>query len=298
MNLKKKNKYLVSGTKYFLDTNTENILKEMSNPEVNNYFGDEFNKEDFFSFIFTPSLFYDSKIAIIKNSEKIKDINDIVNQSSKSIESTIVFLFNEYDLKKIKLENKEQFEIYLEKKITKYNAAKEIVNLFKEKGFSIKQITAEDIYALCLQDINIVKKELEKIEIYYYNQNKPENDKDILDIISFSKNESIFTFIDSFSERKKRLSTYSLDNIISSGESVEMLFYMLSKRIQQLLIYKISPKNLKAHPFVLDKISKSAKLWNIKEIDNLISMISDIDFKTKSGKGNILDSIYLLLKYL
>jgi DNA polymerase-3 subunit delta len=215
MNLKKKNKYLVSGTKYFLDTNTENILKEMSNPEVNNYFGDEFNKEDFFSFIFTPSLFYDSKIAIIKNSEKIKDINDIVNQSSKSIESTIVFLFNEYDLKKIKLENKEQFEIYLEKKITKYNAAKEIVNLFKEKGFSIKQITAEDIYALCLQDINIVKKELEKIEIYYYNQNKPENDKDILDIISFSKNESIFTFIDSFSERKKRLSTYSLDNIIS-----------------------------------------------------------------------------------
>jgi DNA polymerase-3 subunit delta len=298
MNLKNQNKYLITGSKFFLDDNIEKICKNFTDPEINIYFGDEFDKEDFFSFIFTPSLFYDSKIAIINNSEKLKEINILLENALKSIEATIIFLFNETDLKKIKFENKDKFKILSENKVNKYNAGKIIKLMFADKGFDIKSLTAEDIYEMCFQDINLVKMELDKLDIYYYGKNKPEDDKNILEIISFTKNETIFKFIDSFFDRKKQMSIYSLDNIISTGESAEMLFYMLSKRVQQILLYKISPSFIKIHPYTLSKVEKSASIWSDNEIYLLINEIADIDFDMKTGKANIIDKLYSLISFL
>lgn len=298
MNLKTPDKYIISGSKHFIDKKSNEICGKYSDPETNHYFGDEFSSEKFFSFIFTPSIFFDSKLAIISNSEKIKDISMIIEESIRSIETSIIFLVQDFDIKKFKLPKDIKINIISEGKVSKYDAIKEIQAMFGKKGFKINNTSADEIYEMCFKDINIIKNELEKIDIYFYGQDKPDSDTKILEIISFSRNDSIFSFIDFFAARKKRECLKSLQNIINSGENSNILFHMLSKRIQQIFLYQISSSLVKGHPFVVDKVKKNTAIWSKKEVYNLIAQLADIDFGVKTGRADITQSLFNLISLL
>ena len=134
--------------------------------------------------------------------------------------------------------------------------------------------------------------------IFFYNKPKPEYDKEILDVISFTKNESVFNFIDLFAARKKANALDSLNKMLMSGENINMLFHLVNKRVQQIFQYKISPSLVKGAPFIVDKVKRNASIWSQNEIDRMIGKMADIDVDLKTGKADITQSMFALIGLL
>ena len=67
-------KYIISGSNFFVEKNVKRILSAHDDPEIMTYYGDDFDKGDFFTFIYSLPLFSSIKIAVVKNSEKIRNI--------------------------------------------------------------------------------------------------------------------------------------------------------------------------------------------------------------------------------
>ncbi|WP_273265569.1 DNA polymerase III subunit delta [Flexistipes sinusarabici] len=279
MSLKSK-QYVIVGSKIFQEKKLSEITDSLEEPEESVFYADELNPEEFFTVIFTMPLFSSEKLVVIKNAEKYKDICWLMEKSRKS-ESIIVFLFESINKKEFK-EAEENFTLIQETKKNKTSIINEITAMFNEKGFRLSKQIAEEIYILCNNDLSIVKNELEKVEIYF-NYTKPEKETDILNIISSSRNESIFQFIDQFCNKNYKGAMSSLYRLIDAGENLDILYSMLFKRIQKIYLYKINPSLINEHTFVINKIKSNKKLWSNNELAKVIALFNEIDYKSKTG---------------
>ncbi|MEC9492485.1 DNA polymerase III subunit delta [Flexistipes sp.] len=279
MSLKSK-QYVIVGNKIFQEKKLSEVTDSLEEPEESVFYADELNPEEFFTVIFTMPLFSSEKLVVIKNAEKYKDICWLMEKSRKS-ESIIVFLFESINKKELR-EAEENFTLIQETKKNKTGIINEISAMFNEKGFRLSKQIAEEIYILCNNDLSIVKNELEKVEIYF-NYTKPENETDILNIISSSRNESIFQFIDQFCNKNYKGAMSSLYRLIDAGENLDILYSMLFKRIQKIYLYKINPSLINEHTFVINKIKSNKKLWSNNELAEVIALFNEIDFKSKTG---------------
>jgi len=293
MNLKT-DKILIIGSDSFHDEQVEKVLKRYADLEIDKkvYYGDEFDYEDFVFFISSLPLFSDLKVAIVKKTEKLKRTEDILSAVSKS-ESVIIFLSVEEkvisDFKKY-----ENIKVINEPKKNKYSDLNLIADLFSEIGIKLSKLSAEEIYEMCGKDLGIVKNELEKLKIYYAYQ-KPESENEILEKISYAKSENIFDFIDGFFEKNKQKCMKILEGMTKNNENLAPLFYMLSKRLMQVAIYKINPSLINERQFIMEKIKKNATMWSMFELSKCSDIFVKIDYGSKIGKADIDNDIITLL---
>jgi DNA polymerase-3 subunit delta len=292
MNSKKKNKYIIAGSDFFLDSEIKKIVNQFDEPEVCHFHSDEINLEELYSFVFSLSLFGSDKIAIVFKSEKLNQFTQIAEKVAQATDTVVIFVFNES--KKIKNLSTD-FTIITESKLSIKSL---IINMFSSKGFAISEDTANNIYDLCLKDMNIVKHEVEKVEIFFYGEKETPSEEQILDLISFNKNETVFTFIDSFMKKNKNKCLLIYNNILLSGENINMLFFLLAKRIQNAFLYLTDKSFLKINSWLLNKTKSDTKIWDISEIDKMLGLISDIDYEVKIGKEKIDNGILRLISTL
>jgi len=281
MNLKS-NKYLLLGNKNFLEEHLSEIYKNIPDADEHIFYADEMDDEEYFTTIFTMPLFSLDKIIIVKNIDKHKKPSELFEKSVSS-EFTIVFLSESANVEKQLPKNiKDSYKITKESKKTRPNIINEIISMFSSKGFKISRSTAEEIYTLSNNDLAIVKNELEKVEIYY-KYNNPESEEDILNIISSSRNESVFVFIDKYCEKNYKQAITHLNKLISAGENLDILYHMLFKRISKIYLYKINPSLVTEQTFIMNKIKSNAKIWDKRELSEVVKLFCEIDFKSKSG---------------
>ena len=74
-------KYFITGSSYFIDKNIKLFTPKNEDLEMEIFFGDELNKEDFLSYINSVDLFGSPKAAIIRNAGRIKDIEQLAEIS-------------------------------------------------------------------------------------------------------------------------------------------------------------------------------------------------------------------------
>ncbi|UOD34627.1 hypothetical protein DSN97_10840 [Deferribacteraceae bacterium V6Fe1] len=290
----KTDKILIIGSDSFHNEQVEKELERFADLEVDKkvYYGDEFDYEDFVFFISSLPLFSDLKIAIVKKTEKLKRTEEILSAVSKS-ESVIIFLSAEEkvtaDFKKC-----ENIKILSEPKKNKYSDLNLIADMFSEMGIKLSKLAAEEIYEMCGKDFGIVKNELEKLKIYYAYK-KPESENEILEKISYAKSESLFDFIDSYFEKNKQKCMKILEGMAKNNENLAPLFYMLSKRLMQIVVYKINPSLVNERQFIMEKIKKNAAVWSMFELSKCSDIFVKIDYGSKVGKADIDNDIITLL---
>ncbi len=83
-------KYFITGSSYFIDKNIKLFTPKDDNLDLEIFFGDELNKEDFLSYINSVDLFGSPKAAIIRNAGRIKDIEHLAEIMSKCSETTLI----------------------------------------------------------------------------------------------------------------------------------------------------------------------------------------------------------------
>lgn len=295
--LKENNTLIIVGSNTFLD---DKINQTINNKEVEltTFFGDEFKREEYFSFIFTPSLFYDFKIAIIKNAEKIKDIDEIIKESTRESNNKKIIYFplqSEKILSNIK--NIKNITICKEIKKSYNDYINTIIELFKGTNINIDYNTARELYEMLGRDLLLIKKEVEKISIYFYNKKHP-TQKEIFEVINTSQYNSTFKFIEALCNKDKTQALNIYRQLINSNTNMNMLFYLLVKQFRDILLYKISPELVRGQQFLIKKISKASLLWSLEELKKIFENLMNCDYSIKRTSVQLEHLVFNLINLL
>jgi DNA polymerase-3 subunit delta len=286
--------FILSGSSDYIDSK---ICEIANNKEVEQtiFYGEEFNKGEYFNFIFSPSLFYDFKLAIIRNAEKISDIREIVIESIKENNNKKIICFSIQAEKHLnKLREIKNVKIYKEEKKSYNDYINDIIKLFEQINIKIGYNDAKEFYEMLGRDIGLIKSEIEKISLYFYNKTSPTIDE-IFNIINISQYNITFKFTDAlcFKNRKEALNIY--EKLVISNVNLNMLFYFIVRQFRDILIYKLSPELITGQSFVIAKISKAANLWSIADLKKIFENFLTFDYALKRSSVKIEHLLFNLI---
>jgi len=110
---------------------------------------------------------------------------------------------------------------------------------------------------------------------------------------------SIFNFLDSFYPGNFKNVIKNL-NLLLETTAVELIFFMVTKRIRQLLMVKFNNKINGIQLWQLKKLNSQAKLWSKKSLIKLYQSLFQLEIKEKTSNNpfELKKSLELLFSYL
>ena len=258
------------------------------------------NYETFFNEVTSKSLFEEKKVIVIKRStDKLVKVIEEIEQ--KDITNTSVIINSD------NLDKKSKLRAFFEKKkelicIPFYpdnisQLASITSNFFRNINYSISSSNINLIISKSNGDRGILKKELEKIELFVQN-NKKLTEENLLKLINIVENYSITELIDNcLAKNKKKTINILNENNFSNDDSVMILRTLLNKSKRILYLSNEFKKNRNinltissAKPPIFWKDKEITKVqinkWTPEKIKNLIYNINDLELKIKKNLNN------------
>jgi len=285
--------------KYFTKDFDGKIQKYEEIEVLNNY-------ENFISDLLNKSFFDNKKMIVItRTTDKIlKLVNELLEKNITDIQ----ILINSDALeKKSKLRN------FFEKEksvvcIPFYDDDTKTLslmanNFFREKNISISREILNLIVDRCRGDRQNLKTELEKISSLLISKKKIDIE-DVIILTNLAENYSISELVDNcLSKNVFKTNKILNENNFSSDESILILRTLLSKTKRLLSLGKdyqqnnnidITLSSYKPPIFWKDKeiVKNQILKWKIKDIENLLFSLKDIELASKKHSANSLNIIY------
>jgi len=111
--------------------------------------------------------------------------------------------------------------------------------------------------------------------------------KEGVNLKSFKLPVVLFKFLDSIKPENSK-TTLNLFHQTLKTNPVELIFYMLSRRLSQLIQAKDNPKTIKAAPWQINQLKSQAKSFpSIDYLIKLHSKLSLLDYQTKTGQSPV-----------
>ena len=316
--LKKKN---FSENRFFLlygnntglvEETLETKIKPLSPKNVFTYEENEIikNTENFEENLLNKSFFENEKLIIIRRaSDKI--LNIIRNIIEKKLNDIYFVLISNTLEKKSKLRNyfeKETETVCIPFYEDNYQSLNYLIqNFLRQKKILLSQENINLIIERCRGDRINLKNELEKIENFSKTKNKISTD-DIIKLTNLSENFSLNELVDNaLAKNKKKILNILNENNFAAEDSI-LITKIIINKLKRLLqiqndmkIHKNLDKamsNYKPQIFWKEKdiVKKQIKLWDLKEIENLIFETNDIELiikKNPSVSNNIVTNFLL-----
>lgn len=292
--------YYIAGSSYYQDEQIKKILDALSDCETEIFNPEDLSGGNFFNFINTPPLFSETKAALVKSFDGVKQPESIIDECAKCIESTIIITAQETKLGKKLSESLEKsgFNIIAEAKAKKYDLTAQIIRMFSEAGFSIDISAASELNELFAGNMALIKSEINKLTAFFAYK-KPSSQTDILNAVTARKHDNIFTFIDAFTLKKRRECAVLLNDFVENGENLPILINLLFKRMKDVFLFGVSRELVKENrPFMLDKIKSGASAWNKNDLNTLMGLFAELDYKFKTGQVTDSASLFKLISVI
>ena len=216
--------------------------------------------------------------------------------------SSIIFICNEKidARKKITKIVKEKYEIINIPNLKYYEIENRVENFFKKREYTIDKDTVKYIVANSLNNYDLVMGEVEKIISYYDNPCYVLR-KDVENIVSKSINTNNFLFVDAIIDGDLEKSLSLLSDLKTMKVEPTILISLIARDIRIMLnIKKMLEQNKREYEIMstlnlldwqLEKYLNKAFPYKIKELEEWLVKLTNIDLKIKSGK---LDKYYAL----
>lgn len=292
-------KYFITGSSYFIEKNIKLYTPKDDDLDIEVFFGDEFNREEFLGYINSIDLFGNTKAAVMRNANRIKEIESLVLAMSKSQECVLLVsavVNDKIDQNLVKLFKNHGFNILVEEQKKTSVTVADVTHIFKEKNILLNYNQAELILNKCLNNLSMVENEAEKMELYILCKKEKVPVSMLLEQISGEKEETIYVLTDAFGMRNisNTLKVYStMDKDIDSNFRI---FFSLTKRIYDLYLLFINEtllRNIK--DFQLVKLKEQQKKWKQMEIIKMLDSISELDKNVKTGIISINNAVLSLI---
>ena len=256
------------------------------------------------------SMFEEEKFIIIRNanffgSGKLneKDTASLINYfNNPNSLSSLIFICNEKldSRKKITKILKEKYEIINIPTLKYYEIENRVEKYFQKENYKIDKDTIKYIVANSLNNYDLVMNEVEKI-ILYYNNPCYIKKQDVENIISKSINTNNFLFVDALIDGDLEKSLSLLNDLKTMKVEPTILITLIARDIRIMLsIKKLLEQNKREYEILnelnlmdwqLEKYLKKAFPYKIKELEEWLTKLTELDLKIKSGK---LDKFYAL----
>lgn len=249
------------------------------------------------------SMFLEEKFIIVKNanffgSEKTKDsdIDLLLSYFDRpSEQTTIIFVCNSKidSRKKITKIVKEKYNLITIPNLKFYEIENKVMESLKKKQFSIDLDTVKYIVANGQNNYDLIMMEVQKVLLYYENPGYISYE-DVTNIISKSINTNNFLFVDAIvdNDLEKSLSLLSDLKIMKAEPTV--LFSLLARDFRIMLQVKsmlddgkreyVIMNEIGLQDWQFDKYLKKIFPYKIKELENILIKLANIDLNIKSGK--------------
>jgi len=132
--------------------------------------------------------------------------------------------------------------------------------------------------------------------------------EDVKNLVRGNFSENIFALTDALSVKNKALAIKLLDEQIEAGLSDGYLLNMFTRQFRILLSIKQALESgsnsrqiasqLKLHPFVAQKGVEQARNFTLPVLKNILSRLVRIDYEVKSGRGDYLAGLNMLIAKL
>lgn len=279
-----------------LSSNFQNILRYQEKEVLD-------NSDDFFSSLFSGSLFDENKFIIVNHvTDKILKILEILIEKENQLDN-IVILFNANILEK-----KSKLRSIFEKKLVcvpYYTDTNETLfsltqNFLKKKNISLSPQNVNYLVDKCNGDRRNLNNELQKIEMFCINKKNIQID-DLQKLINLSENKSVSELIDScLAKEKKKIINILNENIFTNEDCIVILrtFLIKTKRILKLITNYQETNNLEetiksAKPPIFWKekkiVEKQIVTWNLDSVRKLIININKLELDIKKNNTNSLN---------
>lgn len=293
------NKYFITGSNYFIDKHIKSLITSDNDLNLEIFFGDELNKEEFLSYINSVDLFGNKKAAILRNTNRIKNIQQFAEAMAKCTETLLIItspIKDKIEQSLVKIFKTNNFTIFTENQKKIKDVIYDVMNIFKEKKINLNYEQAETIFSKCLNNLSMVFFEAEKLETYILGKQEKIPVEILLDQLSGEKEETIFSLTDAFGMRNIKTTLNIYNTMDDNDDSNFKIFFALSKRIILIYLFKLDEHYVQhLHPFQLTKIKEQEKKWKIKELLNIIDIISELDKDVKIGLKSISNAVILTI---
>ena len=294
--------YVISGESYLLiNEEVNNIVKDNKNVTILDW-----SQEGIDAFIMEAgyfSMFDEEKYIIVKNatflgSGKLSDkqneilLNYLENPNSKAV---VIFICNEkVDMrKKIVKVIKEKYTLKVIDNLKVYEIQERVKNYLEKLGFKISLESINYIITNCLNNYDMVMKEIEKLLLFY---DKPGiiTHEDVLKISARAINSNNFLFVDAvvFNDLEKSLNLLKDLKVMKVEPSV--LIALLARDFRIMLnVKKMQEEGFREYNIMnelglmdwqLNKYLDKVFPYKLKELESIILKLAKLDLDIKSGK--------------
>lgn len=289
-------KYFITGSPYFVEKKIETVTVQYEDANIETFFADELNKQEFMEYINSVDLFGNVKIAVLRNTEKLKDIKQFIESTSKCTETILILTAVIKDKPYKDLTNNfrsSSFKIFEEenKKASKFD----VVNVFKNKGITLNVYQADTVLEKCLYNLNMVENEADKIYIYSDAVKRTLSSNEVLEHISGSKEENIYNLTDAYGMRNTAKAVQIYKSIPSNDDNDFKIFFSLIKRVSYLYLAFIDKSLIKVYDSQQKKIIEQKAKWKKSELVKVIDFLSDLDKDIKTGIRTINNSVLMAI---
>lgn len=303
------NTYLiVSETIYNIKKKLEELTKDISN--IVNFNLEENTIDEVLQEASYFSMFDDKKCVIVKNakffgSSKNNDSNKSKEETDKILKylenensnTKLIFIYNGKCDSKKKIYNiiNDNGNAYIYNSISKTEMKNELAKIVNNNKYKIEDRSLWYIINNTLGNFDLCINELNKIMLYY---NKPCQIiyEDVINLVSKSIDDNNFKLVDSIINRDLENSLKLLEdiNILKVEPNIILsLIYREFRLMLSILLYEKNKynhldvlKELKIAEWQYNKIKEHLRIYNLREIKEEIVILSNIDYKLKSGLIN------------
>lgn len=294
--------YLINGESYLLVNEQVNeIVKNNKNITVFdlgiNTIEDVLVEAGYFS------MFQEEKYIIIRNanffgSGKLKDNeNELLLKyfENPNMSTTMIFICNEKidSRKKVTKILKDKYKLIAVPTLKYYEIENKVLDYFKKNGYKIDNETVKYIVQNGLNNYDMIMMEVEKIMLYYKNSDYIKYE-DVVKIVAKSINTNNFLFVDAVVDNDLEKSLEYLNDLKIMKVEPTVLLALLARDFRIMLnVKKMQEQNIREYEMMnelglqdwqLDKYIKKIFTYKVKELENILIKLANLDLDIKSGK--------------
>lgn len=293
---------LISGDSYLLiNEKVSDIIKESTN--ITTFDMLESSIDDVLIEANYVSMFPDDKYIIVRNANffgtekgKESDIEKLINYLEHPNEKTIIIFIcpSKLDLrKKITKLIKDKYNLINIPSLKSYEIENKLSAVFKKHNFKIDSESIKYIVSNSLNNYDLAMNEIAKIMLYY-EEGTYINYNDIVNITAKSLNTNNFLFVDAVVEGNLEKSLELLKDLKVLKQEPTVIFALLARdfrlmlQIKNMLIkgekeYDIM-RFLGLQDWQLDRYIKKIFPYKVKELEEILVKLANIDLDIKTGK--------------
>jgi len=179
-----------------------------------------------------------------------------------------------------------------------------IKNRIKKNNGSITNQATELLASYTGPDLWALNNEINKLTAYKNDQEITE--EDVINMVKSKIDDNIFQLTDAISQKDSKRSLKLINDFLQNGYAESYILNMIIFQFRNLLAVKSLQDNnstiaqirkeLKLHPFVLQKNMVQAKRFSLTEIKKIYNQLLDIDgkIKTSQAKPLVLFDLFLV----